>query len=363
MVKVSYPRGVDVIADLTIPVPDDWHVHVRDDEMLEAVVGYSARRFRYCLIMPNLVPPVDTVEAARAYRERIVAAASAEPPSLFEPIMSLYLTEALTPEEVRRGWEQGIVGGVKFYPAGATTNSASGGTSLRAFTPVLETLAELGAPLFVHAESTDPSVDIFAREARFLEDEVAPLCEDHPKLRVTVEHLSTRIGVELVLAYPNVAATITPHHLRCTRSDILANGLRPELYCKPVINSAQDREALVAAATSGNEKFFLGTDSAPHPLSAKQARVAKAGIFNAPYALEVTAEVFFEADALGALADFVSRNGARRYGKDVPTQEIRLRRWAEPADEPVSVIETAGGESVRLFGVAEAARWDIDPVI
>ncbi len=369
MATGRYPRSVDATAEITIPIPDDWHLHVRDDDMLDAVVGFSARRFRYCLIMPNLVPPVDSVAAAAAYRERIVAAANRADTGTgkgsdtghFSPVMSLYLTGALTADEVQQGWDDAVIGAVKFYPAGATTNSASGGTSLRDFAPVLERMAELGVPLLVHAEATDPTLDIFDREARFLETEVAPMCEAHPELRVTVEHLSTRAGAELVLAYDNTVGTITPHHLSCTRSDILANGMRPELYCKPVINSPEDRDALVNAATSGSPKFFLGTDSAPHPLSAKEARVAKAGIFNAPYALEVTAEVFYQAGALDRLGAFTSINGARHYGHPVADEHLVLRR-SEPSDAALpELIETAVGEQVRLFGVAEAQRWSIAP--
>lgn len=342
-----------------IPTPDDWHIHLRDDEMLAAVVDHSAAWFRYALVMPNLRPPIETVEAAQAYRSRILDAVTVDAAE-FTPLMTLYLTPDITPEQVRTAWAQGAIAGLKFYPAGATTNSDAGGTDLIDFRSVLEAMAELGVPLLIHAESTDPNIDIFDREAAFLDAQVAPLLDALPSLSVTVEHLSTKAGVDLVLAYERVSGSITPHHLSCERSDILANGLRPELYCKPVINSALHRDALVAAATSGNPKFFLGTDSAPHPLSAKEARVAKAGIFNAPYALQVTAEVFHQAGALDQLAAFASINGARRYGVATAATRIALERH-EPTDEDAlpETITTAAGETVRLFGMAEAARWTL----
>jgi len=349
------------MTSITIPVPDDWHVHLRDDEMLAAVVDHSARWFRCALVMPNLTPPITTAAEAVAYRQRIVDAVTLDAPG-FDPRMTLYLTASLTSDEVRAAWDQGAIAGIKFYPAGATTNSDAGGTSLMQFAPVLETMAELGVPLLVHAESTDPALDIFDREAAFLADEVAPMLEQLPELSVTVEHISTSTGIDLVRSFDQAYGSITPHHLSCDRSDILANGLRPELYCKPVINSADHKAALVAAATSGDPKFFLGTDSAPHPLSAKEARVAKAGIFNAPYALEVTAEVFWQADALDQLAAFTSINGANRYGCEVSQDWLDLVRRDEAGDEPPGIIETAAGDQVRLFGLAEAARWTISPV-
>lgn len=349
----------EAVATTVIPVPDDWHVHLRDDEMLAAVVGYSAARFRYAMVMPNLVPPIISVDQALAYRERIAAAADT---ASFEPLMTLYLTADLTADEVRRGWDTNAISAVKFYPAGATTNSDSGGRSLADFTPVLETMATLGMPLLVHAESTDPHIDIFDREAAFIADEVAPLLDRIPELSVTVEHLSTSAGVDIVRENANAWGTITPHHLSCDRSDLLANGMRPELYCKPVINSPANRRALVEAACSGDPKFFLGTDSAPHPLARKEARVAAAGIFNAPYALEVTAEVFHANDALEQLGAFVADNGAARYGYPVSDTRLRITRSAdlEPAGDETLV--TAAGDEVRLFGVAEAAAWTIEPV-
>jgi dihydroorotase len=344
-----------------LPVPDDWHVHLRDDEMLAAVVDYTAEWFRYALVMPNLTPPISTTRAAAEYRQRILAAATLGG-GIFEPLMSLYLTDSLSADDLRVGWSEGAVSAVKFYPAGATTNSESGGERLLDFGPVLAVMAELGVPLLIHAESTDPSIDIFDREAAFLEGQVGPLLEQMPELSVTVEHISTAAGVNIVNQFPQAYGSITPHHLACDRSDLLANGMRPELYCKPVINSSEHRQALVAAATSGSPKFFLGTDSAPHPLSQKEVRVAKAGIFNAPYGLQVTAEVFHQNAALDVFADFVSRRGAERYGYPPSGSLLRMERTETPSLAPAETITTASGEEVRLFGVAEAAAWSISRI-
>lgn len=356
----SWFSTLDVVTEVTlrIPRPDDWHVHLRDDEMLDAVVDHTARWFRYALVMPNLTPPVVTTAQAQAYRARIFDASS-EGLHTFVPKMTLYLTPDVDAADLVAGFDDGVVGGAKFYPAGATTNSDAGGTNLLDFRDTLEIMAENEIPLLVHAESTDPAIDIFDREAAFLDEQVGPLLEQMPQLRVTVEHISTAAGIDLVNQFDHAYGSITPHHLSCDRSDILANGLRPELYCKPVINSAENREALVRAATSGNPKFFLGTDSAPHPLSQKEARVAKAGIFNAPYALEVTAEVFFQNDALDQLAAFVSLNGAARYGFAPSEEELELTRADTPRDGVVDMLSTSTGDQVRLFGVAEAALWQV----
>lgn len=354
---MSSDQTEEAAARIEFARPDDWHVHLRDDEMLAAVVDHSARWFRKALVMPNLTPPITSGAQAIAYRERIMEAVTVDA-SHFDPVMSLYLTADLSSEEVTTAWNEGAICSIKFYPAGATTNSDDGGTSLLQFAPVLETMASLGVPLLVHAESTDPALDIFDREAAFLVDEVGPVLERMPELSVTVEHISTSTGIDMVRQFDQAYGSITPHHLTCDRSDILANGLRPELYCKPVINSAEHREALVAAAISGDGKFFLGTDSAPHPLSAKEARVAKAGIFNAPYALEVVAELFYQRGALDQFDAFVSGNGAARYGC-APSSDRLVMERTEPAVAPVDTLETTAGDVVRLFGVAEAALWSI----
>lgn len=353
---------------LEMAVPDDWHVHLRDDQMLAAVAPLTARYFRFALVMPNLVPPISTTSAAAAYRARIMEAVGDQARPDFHPIMALYLTDDVTVADLRQGVADGVVHAVKYYPAGATTNSEHGGSSLLAFRPVLEAMAASGIPLLVHAESTDPGIDIFDRERAFLDQELGPLVEMLPELPVTVEHLSTKAGVDFVAANNQVKGSITPHHLACDRSDLLANGLRPDLYCKPIINSADDRRALVAAAISTSTDFFLGTDSAPHPRTHKHTDQAKPGIFNAPFALPVVAEVFHRNDALDRLEAFTSINGCRHYGFDVSSSRLRLTRNTEEETTglgssdgpPPSEVTTADGSTVRIFGVAEARRWTVE---
>lgn len=354
---------------IEIRLPDDWHVHLRDDEMLATVAPLTARTFRYALVMPNLVPPIRRTAEAREYRDRIMASAGAGALVEFTPIMALYLADDLDLDDLQAGFEEGVIHAVKYYPAGATTNSEHGGSSLMGAATVLERMTEIGMPLLVHAESTDPDVDIFDRERDFLDRQLAPVVSSFPSLAVTVEHLSTKAGVDFVTAHEQVRGSITPHHLSCDRSDLLANGLRPDLYCKPIINSAADREALVAAATSGAPSFFLGTDSAPHPNSHKHGGAAKPGIFNAPYALPVVAEVFYRSESLDQLEAFVSLNGCRAYGFEPATRHLRLTRSSAgnpPEGEGKDVVapivdsvETSDGETVRIFGAEEAARWTV----
>lgn len=345
------------MTSVEVPLPDDWHVHLRNDAMLEAVVGYTARRFRYAMVMPNLVPPIISTETAANYRNEILAAAPADADG-FTPVMAVYCSPAVDPDDLRMGIEKDVIAAVKYYPAGATTNSDAGGTSLDDFDPLYEVLIETGSRLLVHAESTDPTIDIFAREAAFLEQQLAPLCERLPELAVTVEHVSTRAGVDFVAAHPQVAATITPHHLARERSDLLASGMKPDLYCKPVINSNDDRDALVAAATSGDPAFMLGTDSAPHPTTAKYGPTAKAGVFNAAYGLEVVADVFAKNDALDQLGAFVSTNGCAVYGVDVPSTTLTLTA-VEVDVEVATSLSTSAGDEVVLFGAEEATRWTV----
>ncbi len=346
--------------EIEIPLPDDWHVHLRDDEMLEAVVGYTARRFRYSMVMPNLASPLVSVASAEEYLGRIMAAAPDDAPD-FRPLLTLYCSPKLDLADLRQGLERGVIKAIKYYPAGATTNSAAGGTSMAAFMDVYELLAEFDARLLVHAEATDPEIDIFAREAAFLERELAPLCERMPELAVTVEHVSTAAGVDFVAAHPQAVATITPHHLARDRSDLLANGMKPDLYCKPVINSAADQRRLVAAATSGDPAFMLGTDSAPHPTTAKYGPTAKAGVFNAAYGLEVVADVFDQAGAIDQLGAFASANGCTAYGVEAPDHRLRLNRTEVDAELATHFTTTAGDEVV-LFGSEEASQWQVDVV-
>lgn len=344
-------------SSITIPFPDDWHVHLRDGDMLEAVVGYTARRFRYAMVMPNVMPPIVSTADAAAYQQRILDAAPDDAVD-FRPVMALYCSPKIDLADLRSGIDDGVIAAVKYYPAGATTNSDAGGTSLLAFQDMFDVLADTGTRLLVHAESTDPTIDIFDREAAFLDAQLTPLCAEMPELQVTVEHVSTAAGIDFVSAHPQVAATVTPHHLARERSDLLANGMKPDLYCKPVINSRADQAALVAAVTSGDPAFMLGTDSAPHPTTAKYGPSAKAGVFNAAYGLEVVADVFDTAGALDQLGAFVSGNGCAIYEVEAPTAQLTLT--SETIDQELATtLSTASGDSVVLFGAEEAKRWTI----
>lgn len=316
------------IDQIRLSRPDDWHLHLRDGEALRAVLPHSARRFARAIIMPNLKPPITTVDQARAYRRRIL---DALPPELaFEPLMTLYLTETTDAAEIARAKASSFVHGVKLYPAGATTHSDAGVGDLQRVTEALEAMEEHDLPLLVHGETTDPAVDIFDREAVFIERHLRPLVQRFPRLRVVLEHVTTAEGVDFVRgARAGVAATVTPQHLLMNRNAMLAGGIRPHVYCLPVLKRERHRQALLEAATSGEPRFFLGTDSAPHPQSAKQSACGCAGVFSAHAALEFYAEAFDEAGALGRLEGFASHFGADFYG--LPRNEARLtlvrRAW------------------------------------
>jgi dihydroorotase len=308
---------------LTLTRPDDWHLHLRDGDMLAAVLPDTARRFARAIVMPNLKPPVRTTADAAAYRERILAALPAG--LTFEPLMTLYLTDNTSPEEILKAKASGFVHAVKYYPAGATTNSDSGVTDIRRVDAALEAMQEAGMPLLLHGEETDPGVDVFDREAVFIERILAPLLRRLPRLRVVLEHITTRQAAEFVAAAPdNVGATITVHHLLYNRNVMFQGGIRPHYYCLPVLKRETHREALVAAATSGNPKFFLGTDSAPHVTSAKEAACGCAGIYTAHAAIELYAEVFETAGALDRLESFSSHFGPDFYGLPRNTDTITL---------------------------------------
>ncbi|SEO81352.1 dihydroorotase [Aquisalimonas asiatica] len=316
---------------ITITRPDDWHLHVRDGDVLEHVVPFSAQRFGRAIIMPNLKPPVTTVAEAKAYRERILAATP--PGSGFEPLMTLYLTDNTSPAEIRRAVASGIVHGVKLYPAGATTNSDAGVTDITRCDDTLAAMAEADMPLLIHGEITTEGVDIFDREARFLEERLAPLLARHPKLRVVCEHITTREAAEFVRDAPaTVAATITCQHLLFNRNHMLVGGIRPHYYCLPILKRERDRQALVEAATSGNPKFFLGTDSAPHALHDKETACGCAGCFTAPAAIELYAMAFEAAGKLDRLEGFASHFGADFYRLPRNTDTITLTResWTLP---------------------------------
>ena len=332
---------------LTIRRPDDWHVHLRDGEMLRIVAPYTARQFARAIVMPNLVPPVTSVEAASAYRDRIIAAAGEG----FTPLMTCYLTDEADPDEIARGFEAGVWTAAKLYPAGATTNSASGVADIRRIYPVLERMERIGMVLCVHGELTDPDVDVFDREAAFIERVLSRLVEDFPDLKIVFEHITTQDAVEFVNRSLRVAATITPQHLIINRNALFAGGLRPHAYCLPVAKREKHRLAVRKAATSGSPKFFLGTDSAPHTREAKESACGCAGIFNAPFALEAYAQVFEEEDALGRFEAFASLNGPRFYGLPANEQTITLKR----AD--VQVPEEIDG--VVPFHAGETLRWSL----
>ena len=310
---------------LTITSPDDWHVHLRDEQLLERVVADTARTFRRAIVMPNLRPPVTTVAAARAYRERIQAACPSELD--FTPLMTAYLTDDIPPEELESGFRDGVFTAAKLYPANATTNSAAGVTDLLRIDSVLDCMARIGMPLLIHGEVTDADVDVFDREATFIERHLKPLTRRHPDLRIVFEHITTEQAVDFVgSADQNIAATITPHHLHINRNAMFSGGLRSDFYCLPVAKRERHRLALRRAATSGDARFFLGTDSAPHERSGKETSCGCAGIFNAPNALESYAQVFDEENALDCLEAFASRNGPAFYGLPVNSDCITLKR-------------------------------------
>ncbi|RMG58093.1 MAG: dihydroorotase [Gammaproteobacteria bacterium] len=331
--------------------PDDWHLHLRDGAVLEHVVPPTARRFARAIVMPNLRPPVTTVAQAADYRKRILAAV---PEGLrFEPLMTLYLTDNTPPEEIHRAKESGFVHAVKMYPAGATTHSDAGVTDIARVYGVLEAMQALDLPFLVHGEVTDPEVDIFDREARFIERVLEPLRRDFPELRIVFEHITTRDAADYVReGGARIAATITPQHLLYNRNAILAGGIRPHYYCLPVLKRERHREALVAAATSDNPRFFLGTDSAPHRREHKETSCGCAGMYSAPAALELYAEVFEDAGALDRLEAFASINGPRFYGLPVNEERIRLLReeWTLPETLPLGeheVVPMRAGETLR----------------
>jgi len=320
--------------DLSIQMPDDWHLHIRDGAAMAAVVPYTARQFGRAIIMPNLRPPITTTAQAAAYRERILAALPEG--STFEPLMTLYLTDNLPPDEIKRAKDAGIVA-VKLYPAGATTNSDAGVTDLRKTYKTLEAMQRENIKLLVHGEVTSPDIDLFDREAVFIDDVFEPLRRDLPELKVVFEHITTKEAAQYV-AESNAftAATITAHHLLYNRNAIFMGGLRPHYYCLPVLKREVHRQALVAAATSGSAKFFLGTDSAPHASVMKEASVCGAGCFTALSALELYAEAFDGAGALDKLEGFASHHGADFYGLPRNTGRVTLRReaWELPASVP-----------------------------
>ncbi len=333
--------------DLTLIRPDDWHVHLRDDAMLAAVLPDTARQFARAIAMPNLKPPVRAVADAAAYRERILAALPAG--LKFAPLMTLYLTDNTLPDEIFKAKASGFVHAVKYYPAGATTNSDSGVTAIMKVQGALEAMQEAGLPLLLHGEVTDPAVDVFDREAVFIDTILEPLLTRLPRLKVVLEHITTRQGAEFVASAPgNVAATVTAHHLLYNRNAMFQGGMRPHYYCLPVLKRETHRATLIAAATSGNPKFFLGSDSAPHARAAKEAACGCAGLYTAHAAIELYAEAFDLAGALERLEAFASFHGPDFYGLQRNTDTLTLRRetWTVAPDHAAGVVPLRAGESV-----------------
>ena len=342
----------DATTRLTIRRPDDWHVHLRDGAVMAGVLPYTARQFARAIVMPNLSPPVTTVEAARAYRDRIVAALPAG--TEFTPLMTAYLTDGTDPDEIARGAAEGVFTAAKLYPAHATTGSAHGVTDVANIRAVLERMEAIGLPLLVHGEVTDAHVDIFDREAVFIERTLAPLVRDLPGLKVVFEHITTSEAAAFVAeSGPNVAATITPQHLHINRNAMFTGGIRPHMYCLPVAKREVHRLALRKAATSGSPSFFLGTDSAPHAVGLKEAACGCAGIFNAPYALESYAAVFEEEGALDQFEGFASLHGPAFYGLPVNAATVTL----EKAPTPVPAQIDAGGTAIVPFHAGEELGW------
>ena len=336
------------LQSITIRRPDDWHVHLRDGEMLERVAPFTARQFARAIVMPNLVSPVTSIEDASAYRDRIVAAAGPG----FTPLMTCYLTDNIDPDELARGYSDGVWVAAKLYPAGATTNSASGVTDIRNVYPALERMQQIGMVFCIHGEVTDAQVDVFDREAVFIDRILTPLVRDFPALKLVLEHITTKQAAEFVADAPaNIAATITPQHLHLNRNALFKEGLRPHAYCLPVVKREEHRLAVRQAAVGGSPKFFLGTDTAPHAREAKESACGCAGIFNAPYALESYAQVFEDEGALDRIEAFASEHGARFYGLPLNEGMVTLERTQHRVPDMV--------DGLVPFHAGETLRWKV----
>ena len=353
----DHARAENPVERITIRRPDDFHVHLRDGAMLEAVLPFTAAQFARAVIMPNLVPPVTSVAMARGYRERILKARPEG--SDFQPLMTCYLTDATAPDEIESGFRDGVWVAAKLYPAGATTNAHYGVTDIPALAPVLERMEKIGMPVLIHGESTDPEVDIFDREAAFMAQSLLPLLARHPGLKVVIEHVTTAETVDIVRAHAaRVAGTITPHHLVINRTSIFQGGLRPHLYCLPVAKRERHRLALRKAATSGEACFFIGTDTAPHRRTAKEAECCSAGIFGGATALQTYLQVFDQEGALDRFEAFASVNGARFYGLELNGGTITLERRESPVLAAVAVEDT----EVVVFQGGQTLPWSVGEV-
>lgn len=343
------------VSELTIRRPDDWHVHLRDGDMLALAVDHTSRQFARAIVMPNLVPPVTTAAAAIAYRERIRTALP--PERRFTPLMTAYLTDTIDPDEVAVGFRDGVFTACKLYPAGATTNSDAGVTDVTRIYPVLERMQTIAMPLLVHGEVVSTDVDVFDREAVFIDTVLAPLLNQFPALKIVLEHITTEDAVQFVeAAGPSIGATITAHHLHIDRNALFDGGLRPHAYCLPVAKRRHHRTALRRAAVSGNPKFFLGTDSAPHPKADKESACGCAGIYTAPVALESYAEIFEAEGALDRLEAFASEFGPRFYGLPLNEEQIVLRRELQTVPELIKQSE----QQVVPFRAGEDLPWRLE---
>ncbi len=350
-------RPQTAVPSITIRRPDDWHVHLRDGAMLKAVLPFTAAQFARGIIMPNLVPPVTTVAAASSYRERILAARPAG--SDFQPLMTCYLTDATKPDEIEAGFRGEVWVAAKLYPAGATTNAHHGVTDISGLSPVFERMEKIGMPVLIHGEATDPAVDIFDRESVFMEQTLLPLLKRHQGLKVVVEHVTNAETADLVRAHaPRVAGTITPHHLLINRTSLFQGGLRPHLYCLPVAKRERHRQALRRAATSGESCFFIGTDTAPHIKTLKEAACGCAGIFGGATALQTYVQVFDEENALDRFEAFSSLNGARFYGMKPNSGTLTLKRQPGTAATAIEVEN----EAVVVFRGGETLAWSVAEV-
>lgn len=339
---------------ITITRPDDWHLHLRDGAILKSVLPWTANTYGRAIIMPNLKPPITTVDAAIAYRNEIMAALPEE--SNFQPLMTCYLTDSLESEELRKGKAEGVFTAAKLYPAGATTNSEHGVTDIKNIYPVLETMQEIGLPLLIHGEVTDSDIDIFDREAVFIERVLTPILDDFPELRVVSEHITTSAAVDFIASQSDrVGATITTHHLMINRNAIFQGGIRPHMYCLPIAKREEHRLALRKAATSGDTHFFLGTDSAPHLTHLKENDCGCAGIFNSPNTMECLAQVFEEENALDKLEGFASQHGPRFYQLPENSDSITLERQQPNLPKEIKVVGQS--ESIQVFTPPEPLQW------
>lgn len=338
---------------LTLIKPDDWHTHLRDGVYLSRTVPDLTRSFHRAIIMPNLDPPIDSIDAATAYRKRIIA--QIPKGQQFEPLMTFYLTSNLSPALITSGYNTKLITAVKYYPRGVTTNSQAGLSSLKRVMPILETMAKIDMPLLIHGEVPEKDTDIFDREEKFLDSILSPLIEILPELRIVLEHITTLQAVQFVKNHDQLGATITPHHLMYDRNDLLANGLSPHLYCAPILKRSEDRKALISAATSGNSQFFLGTDSAPHSIKQKESSCGCAGCYTAPYAVSMYADIFEKAQALDQLEAFTSKNGPLFYGKPINKNFITLRK----VDFKVPSLLRFGKDWVRPLKASEQLPWSL----